>query len=72
MPMSEHSPIGRMLLSLGGTFIGIPAAFVFLAIAGYGTGGPRFWVLGALSLLFGLWSLWAFFGGSGSRSGEHD
>lgn len=59
-----------LLLGLGGTFIGMPAAFVFLAIAVYGKGGLQFWILGILSLLFGLCGLWQFFFGGRGRPGR--
>ena len=53
----------KMLLAIGGTFAGLPAAFVFLAIAVYGNGSPIFWILGLLSLVFGLLGLREFFSG---------
>jgi len=59
-----------MIVSIGGTFIGMPAAFCFLAIAWYGGGGLRFWFLGLASLIFGLWGLWQLFFGSRVRPGQ--
>lgn len=55
-----------IVFALGGTLIGLPASFCFLAIALYGGGSLRFWLLGIGSLMVGLWGLsQVFFGGRG-------
>ena len=62
-----RSGIPGLILALSGTFIGMPAAFVFLAIGIYGKGSLLIWILGVLSLLFGLCGLGQFFFGVRSR-----
>lgn len=59
-----------MVLSLAGTFIGMPAAFTFLAMAIYGTGRLSDWILGLLFLTSGLWGLWLMFFGDRTRPGR--
>jgi len=66
----QRHPILAMVLSLAGTLIGLPAAFVFLAIALYGTGTLREWLLGGAFLAFGLWGLWQLMFGARGRPGR--
>lgn len=65
----NDSPKG-IVLSIAGTFAGMPAAFTFLAIAWYGNGGPLFWILGAGSLAFGLFGMWQLMLGARTKPGK--
>jgi len=59
-----------IVLALCGAFIGMPGAFVFLAIRWYGRGGPLELILGILFLAFGLWGMWQLIFGARSRPGR--
>ena len=62
--------VGSMVLAIAGTFIGFPAAFVFLAIAWYGPGTLSNWFLGLSFLAFGLWGLWQIIFGARTTPGR--
>lgn len=69
-PQYQRYGIPGMVLSVAGAFIGIPGAFVFLAMAMYGTGALRDWIFGLLLLAFGLWGLWQVVFGARGRPGR--
>lgn len=66
----QRCGIFGMVFSIAGVFAGMPAAFTFLAMALYGTGALRDWLLGFLFLAFGLWGLWQMMFGARSRPGR--
>lgn len=66
----QRYPILAMVVAIAGVFAGMPAAFTFLAMAMYGTGALRDWILGLLFLAWGLWGLWQIVFGARGRPGR--